>query len=620
MLLEGAKPDKVGFLTALESCSSSSSSPSARSVRTIHGLILAAGLQSVTFLGNALANLYGRAGRLDEAELVFESIAHKDVVSWNTMITVLARAGNGERALELFQRMIHERRDVVSWNAIIRAYSQHGHRKSALEMFRRMQHECSVAPNEVTFVSVLGAAEEASELRMIHDRAAENGFHSSNVFVGNSLVHMHGKCGSVHDAKQLFDAMALQSVSSWNSIVDAYAHNGLEREAFKLFRTMQHEGVRPDKVTFLTVLEVCTSLRQVRLLQELVTSAGLRSDVLLQTALLQVFARNSSISDAKRTFDGVRDKDLFAWNTLLTAYAQCSRLEQAKAAFDRMEEKNLVSWNALASAYVQNAQGDAALELLASMQLEGTKPDRVTFFASLDACFTDISQVRMLHAQISRIIHRSIAESGFLSDVIIDNTLINMYGKCGSPREARRVFDSMRERALVSWNSIVTVAAQHGEVAEARKLFRGLQQEGLKPDNVALMSVASVCQHVGLLEEAFYYLFQLGTEYRVTAKRERYSCIVGLLGRIGWLEEAEAVIRKMPFKPNEAVWKNLLMSCKIHNDVARGARVAKELLELDSADSATYVTLYNMYAGQLKHSEEPRDFELDELEEAGLDA
>ncbi|EFJ26964.1 hypothetical protein SELMODRAFT_412514 [Selaginella moellendorffii] len=577
-------------------------------------------------------------------------------------------------------------------------------------MFRRMQHECSVAPNEVTFVSVLGAAEEASELRMIHDRAAENGFHSSNVFVGNSLVHMHGKCGSVRDAKQLFDAMALQSVSSWNSIVDAYAHNGLEREAFKLFRTMQHEGVRPDKVTFLTVLEVCTSLRQVRLLQELVTSAGLRSDVLLQTALLQVFARNSSISDAKRTFDGVRDKDLFAWNTLLTAYAQCGAdeaavemfhrmnqegvkageqtfvsvidscaslgdleqgvrahecaaecgvedqvrmlhaqicsagllrdvavanclinayrkcqsLEDAKVVFQSIQDyRDVVSWTSMLCSCVEDGSHYEAFELWHWMQQYGDKPDTVTFAGILDACSSlkSLSRGRMIHEQVKG--------SGYDSSTTVSPALIGMYSECFSLEEAAEAFETAAPKDVLLYNSMISAYSKHGRGGKAIALFRRMDlegvsfnrgTEGLKPDNVALMSVASVCQHVGLLEEAFYYLFQLGTEYRVTAKRERYSCIVGLLGRIGWLEEAEAVIRKMPFKPNEAVWKNLLMSCKIHNDVARGARVAKELLELDSADSATYVTLYNMYAGQLKHSEEPQDFELDELEEARLDA
>ena len=92
--------------------------------------------------------------------------------------------------------------------------------------------------------------------------------------------------------------------------------------------------------------------------------------------------------------------------------------------------------------------------------------------------------------------HGLIAQSPHADDVHIRSALVDMYAKCERPEDARRVFDAMPERNVVSWNSLITCFEQNGPVGEALVLFVEMMDAGFFPDEVTLSSVMSGC--VGL--------------------------------------------------------------------------------------------------------------------------
>ncbi|BAU03232.1 hypothetical protein VIGAN_UM049900, partial [Vigna angularis var. angularis] len=84
--------------------------------------------------------------------------------------------------------------------------------------------------------------------------------------------------------------------------------------------------------------------------------------------------------------------------------------------------------------------------------------------------------------------------------------------------------------------------------------------------------------------------------YGIVPRGDHYACMVDLLGRWGFLKEAEEFIDKIEVEPNVMIWANLLSACRIHEDEKRGQRAAKKLIELEPRNSSSYVLLSNLYA------------------------
>jgi len=129
------------------------------------------------------------------------------------------------------------------------------------------------------------------------------------------------------------------------------------------------------------------------------------------------------------------------------------------------------------------------------MQREGVKPNDITFINVLGACANvgALEQGKQIHSQI--------VNSGIKPDVVLENALINMFGKCGSLEDARTVFDEMHQRNVISWNAMIGSYAQHGFGKEALDLFHQMQQQGVKPDDITFISVLGACANVAALEQ-----------------------------------------------------------------------------------------------------------------------
>lgn len=139
--------------------------------------------------------------------------------------------------------------------------------------------------------------------------------------------------------------------------------------------------------------------------------------------------------------------------------------------------------------------------------------------------------------------------------------------------------------------------AQHGRGMEAIQLFQEMLSSGMKPNEITFVGVLSACSHGGLVDQGYYYFDCMGREYGIIPRAEHYSCMVDLLGRAGYLEEAEKFIAKMPVEPDASVWGTLLGACMVHGNIVLGKHAAECLLELKQ-DASTYVILANIYAAE----------------------
>lgn len=176
---------------------------------------------------------------LADARRVFAEMPARDTPAWNSMVAGYASCGELEEARRLFEAM--PRRNVVSWTSMVSGYSHNGRWEQALGMFLRMEAEREARPNAVTLASVLPACAKLGALEVgerICSFARYNGL-VKNVFVGNALIDMFGKCGRIDQAREVFEVLGRNRNScSWNSLIMGLAVHGKWKESLELFNEM----------------------------------------------------------------------------------------------------------------------------------------------------------------------------------------------------------------------------------------------------------------------------------------------------------------------------------------------------------------------------------------------
>ncbi|KFK42118.1 hypothetical protein AALP_AA2G213100 [Arabis alpina] len=305
--------------------------------------------------------------------------------------------------------------------------------------------------------------------------------------------------------------------------------------------------------------------------------------------------------------------DEFCESGFITLYCKAGEIESARKVFDENPERKLGSWNAIIGGLNQAARGEECVEMFVEMKRSGFEPDDFTMVSVTSACGSlgDLSLAFQLHKCVLQ------AKTEEKSDVMMMNSLIDMYGKCGCMDLARRVFDEMVQRNVVSWTSMIMGYASHGRTLEALEYFRQMREFGVRPNKVTFVGVLSACVHGGLVEEGKAYFEMMKSEFGLEPGLSHYGCIVDLLSRDGRLKEARRVVEGMPMKPNVVVWGCLMGGCEKFGDVELAEWVARYMIELEPWNDGVYVVLANVYAfrGMWKDVERVRNM----LKEKKLD-
>ncbi|XP_074559450.1 putative pentatricopeptide repeat-containing protein At3g08820 [Curcuma longa] len=323
MRQEGPSPDNFTVPLVLKAC--------ARLLHTglgmqIHAHVLKAGLEEDVFVKTSLISFYGRCGFLDYAERLFEEMPVRNVVSWTSIISVYLTDGRLEEAINMFRRLL----------------------------------SAGLAPDSFTLVRILTACSQLGDSKTgewIHRFVEDHGL-NKNLFVATSLVNMYAKFGSMNKAQVVFDEMEEKDVVCWSSMICGYSSNGLPREALDLFFNMQTANVRPDCYTMVGVLSACAKL-----------------------GALELGKQVSQLMDAK---DFLMNPVL--GTALIDMYTKCGSITQAWSIFKRMVEKDLIVWNAMISGLAMTGHGKLSFGLFTQLEKMGIQPDENTFIGLLCSC------------------------------------------------------------------------------------------------------------------------------------------------------------------------------------------------------------------------------------------
>ncbi|KAK4840079.1 hypothetical protein QYF36_027210 [Acer negundo] len=509
--------------------------------RQLHGLAMKCRFVSNIYVDNALIDMYGKCGGLDDAKKVFEMMSERDCVSWNSVVTACAVNGMVFEALEFLERMSssdNKNPNLVSWSAVVGGFAQNGYDEEAIGMLLRMQAE-GLEPNARTLASVLPACARLQKLSLgkeFHGYITRHGF-MDNPFVVNGLVDVYRRCadmgnafklfskfseinkvscntmivgycedGNISEAKELFNQMERlgveKDVISWNSMISGYVYNFMFDGALSMFKDLLMEDyIQPNSFTFGSALTACADMASLKLGKEIHAIAiihGLQTNTFVGGALVEMYCKCQDLEAAQMAFDEVMTRDTPTWNALISGYARCNQIENIEHLLQKMIEDgfepNIYTWNGIIAGHVENGHHDRVMHLFSEMQTSNLMPDIYTVGIILSACssLATIERGKQVHAHSVR--------CGYDSNVHIGAALVDMYAKCGSLKHALLAYKRIPNPDLVSQNAMLRAYAMHGHGEEGIAHFQRMLADGLRPDHVSFLSVLSSCVHAGSID------------------------------------------------------------------------------------------------------------------------
>jgi pentatricopeptide repeat protein len=374
-------------------------------------------------------------------------------------------------------------------------------------------HKGVISADTNIYESLLRRHLEAKSVRggkEVHAHMVRFGF-EPDTYVTTLLITLYGKCGSLEDARHMFDKMSERNLVSWTAMITGYAQHGSGKEALLLFCQMQSAGEKPNPFTFGSVLCACTQIQ------------ALEEGKQVHACILK----------------GLVKSNIIVLNALIDMYLKCRCIEDARKVFDKMPEQAIVSWNAMITGYAREGISREGLALFQLMETAGVKPNTFTFTSILSIC----SSLEAL--EHGKQVHACIVKSGLQSATSVGNALVDMYGKCGGLGEACRVFTRLPEQSVILWNSLISGYVKQGHCKEAFHIFEQMQGANTSPDQFTFATVLSVCADLALLDK--------GKQFHACIIKGRFglnvvlgTALIDMYAKCGSIVDAWQVFDRMP--------------------------------------------------------------------------
>ncbi|XP_051121186.1 pentatricopeptide repeat-containing protein At2g22410, mitochondrial-like [Andrographis paniculata] len=354
MRQRGLRGNNLTFIFVCKACAKI---PNILYGKRIHVHVLKMGFGSYLYACNALIHMYGFCGELGFARKVFDEMSERDLVSWNSLICSYSQCGNYDDVLGVFDAMRVEnvKADAVTMVKVVLACVHVGETKLVESMMEYIEDngvEIDVFLGN-TLIDVYGKRGSVGSAWNIFERMGKK-----NVVSWNAMIAAAAKSGDISLAKKLFDETVERDVVTWTCMIAGYAQSNRYEDAVTLFDEMVAAKINPDRVTIATVLSACARLGRLDL-------GDAVHDYLTRSKI---------------------ETDIYVENALVDMYSKCGSVEKALAVFRGMKRLDPVSWTAIICGVAVNGDPDRALNLFSEMLRNGVKPIHGTFVGVLLAC------------------------------------------------------------------------------------------------------------------------------------------------------------------------------------------------------------------------------------------
>lgn len=310
----------------------------------------------------------------------------------------------------------------------------------------------------------------------------------------------------------------------------------------------------------------------------------------MQNSLIHFYGSNGRVDMANCVFEEMGYRDIATWTTLVTCYASFHSIELARRVFDEMPSRSVVSYSAMIAGYVRRNKFMEALELFGDLLRARMEPNDSTIMSVISACANlgALDMGRWIYSYVCQ-------KRGGDFDSRITTALIGMFFKCGSVKNALKVFQEAKVKYVGEWTAMLAGLSMHGLGEEVIEAFEDMVSSGVRPNAVTFIALLSGCTHSGLVNAGLKYFDRMKIDFGIEPAIDHFGCVVDLLGRGGMVEEAFEFIQDMPVEANAAIWGALFNACRIYKNVEVGELAARWLIADEPWNGALYMALMGLY-------------------------
>ncbi|KAK3184031.1 hypothetical protein Dsin_031317 [Dipteronia sinensis] len=284
------------------------------------------------------------------------------------------------------------------------------------------------------------------------------------IFLYNNVVSLYASLGELLSARKVFDTMPDRNVVSFNIIISAYSRCGYAEEAWSMFLDMRNCGFRPTPITVSGLLScdflnICEGIQ----LQALSVKNGLLfADAFVGTALSGFYSRHGCLYESVR-------------------------------AFEDMPRKSLVTFNSMISNFGQHGFAEYSMVLFRELANKEVPLSEYSFVGVLSGILSERD------LEMGEEIHSLVIKHGFDYNVLVVNSLINMYVNCSGIRPAMKMFEQVPTRDVVSFNTIIGALVKSEKLERVVELFLIMSMDGVLPNQTTFAHVINSCAGLRIL-------------------------------------------------------------------------------------------------------------------------
>ncbi|KAL8477168.1 hypothetical protein ACS0TY_029461 [Phlomoides rotata] len=491
----------------------------------MHCVVLKTGFGDNLVVGTALLSFYSRVSEIGNARKMIDEIPQPD---------------------------------LVTWNALISGYSVNAFDYEALQVFQNLR-VMGVKPNASTLTSLLPLCSRLGFNGVgvsLHGLAYKLGFMEVESLLP-ALISIYANCGDLFAARKIFNASTRKDVAIWNSMISAYTRTQKLENAVSVFQKMLMDEVKPNVVTFVSLLPLSENLDSILYLESF-------------HACVVKFRY---------------EKEPSVVTALVSVYSKLGNMESAEFLFHNMKVRNLLLWKTMLSSCANHGLSNQSLDVFSLMQMDGFVPDAISIVSLLSSCS------KLKATLLGKSAHAFVIRKSIDSNLNVLNALLAFYCDCSELVYSFRIFDRMVLKNVVSWNTMISRCVENGELEGAMLLLHEMRQEGVDFDLITLISILPSChesrnQELGLAIHGYAIRTALKTDISLA------NAIVSMYINCGQLNAARLFFDDMPDK-SVVSWNAILTGYRCYNLHKESMELFHDMM-IEENQKPNYVTLLNI--------------------------
>uniref|UniRef100_A0A1J3FMX5 Pentatricopeptide repeat-containing protein n=1 Tax=Noccaea caerulescens TaxID=107243 RepID=A0A1J3FMX5_NOCCA len=346
--------------------------------------------------------------------------------------TTILRRMLAERRIGRFQVEEEQQRKKEKLDKTLKGLCITGRLKEAVGLLWR----CGSQVDAKTYAVLLQECKQRKEYgkgKRIHAQMIVAGF-ALNEYLRVKLLILYALSGDLQTAGVLFRCLHYSSddVIPWNAMISGYVQKGVEQEGLKMYYELRQRRLVPDQYTFASVFRACSALASLEhgmRAHAVMVKSRFGSNVIVNSALVDMYFKCSSVSDGHRVFDQFSVRNVVTWTALMSGYGYHGQVSEVLKCFDKMKE-------------------------------EGCRPNSVTFLVVLTSCSHG-----GLVDEGKRHFDSMKSEYGIEPEGQHYAAMVDILGRAGKLQEAYEfVMKSPYKKHAPVWGSLLGACRNHGDV------------------------------------------------------------------------------------------------------------------------------------------------------------